>query len=472
MKRIIIVFAAFLLVANVAFAFDMKLDRDTLIAPIDTTNKADITFSNGDDTILLSMVGEKPWMLLTPTQFALKPGENVTVSLFASPKSDTSQGLYRVRIVAEGSNTKEKKTADLFISVERESGVYIERILVSGDLQPTGIAQIEFQLKNFGTSTVNDILLSGSVEQGNTRLFDFSFNVDRIDPLKARTIDKPFFLAEQAPAGMYTIKAKLSYQDITREFETKFTVAERSVIKKTVTDYSPFITGYSKVTTIKNYGNTAGDFTLKESLSNFDSIFYSGTEPSLVTDNEYMWQINNMRPGETATISYRVDYMPLILFLLTILVFSWYILVKLRTVRITKFIMQKRVIEEGAEFTIGLDVKNASGTNVENAVVRDFVPSVFIVKEGEGPKPVKRKAAHGTELEWKLNELFNKEQRILSYKIVPVFGVRGKIALPTASVRFKIADRAAENKSNVSAVGVHSNEKGGTLEDIFFKKKK
>mgnify|MGYP001595767569 FL=1 len=69
----IIIFAAFLLVANIAFAFDMKVDRETLIAPIDTTNKADITFSNGDDTILLSMVGEKPWMLLTPTQFALKP---------------------------------------------------------------------------------------------------------------------------------------------------------------------------------------------------------------------------------------------------------------------------------------------------------------------------------------------------------------------------------------------------------------
>lgn len=463
------IFVAFLLVMNLAFAFDVKLDKETLIAPLDTTGKADITFYGGDESIVLSLVGEKPWMLLTPTQFTLSRGENITVSLFASPRSDTPQGLYRVRILAESLITKEKKSTDLFISVEKESGVYIERVLVSGELEPASPVTAEFHLRNFGSSTVNDVLLSASTSND---IFGLSEKLSRIDPSRTRIIEKTFMIPAKTPPGEYAISTKLSYQDITRNVETKFVVPERAVIKKDLTDYSPFVTGYSRSTKITNYGNKQGDYTLREPISNFDAVFYSGTEPSFATDNEYGWKIVGMKPGDTVVIAYKVDYMPLILFLLAILVFSWYILVKLRTVRITKFIMQKRMIEEGAEFTIGLDVKNASGANVDEVLVRDFVPSVFEVKEAEGPKPVKRKTAHGTELEWKLHELFNKEERILSYKIIPVFGVSGEIALPTASAKFKFGNRPVENKSNVTAVGVASKEKVPTLEDIFEKKKK
>ncbi len=465
------IFLAVLFLVNVAFALDITLEKDTLIAPLDGTNKVDVTFSGTDDTIMLSLVGEKQWMLLTPTQFTLKQGENVTVSLYASPKGDTAQGLYRVRLVAESSTTKEKKSADIFISVVKESGVYIEKILVSGDLEPTGAVKLELHLKNFGTSTVPDITVSGNVD-GKQSLFVFSGLVDKIDPLKTAIVEKTFIIPEQAAAGEYTVKAQMSYQDVSRSFENRFTVAERPVIKKEIIDYSPFATGYSRAIKIKNYGNKAGDYTLKESISNFDAVFYSGTEPTSATSSEYAWKISNLKQGETAVVSYKVDYLPLILFLLAILIFSWYILVKLRTVRIIKFIMQKRMIEEGTEFTIGLDVKNAGGTNVSDAVVRDFVPSVFEVKESDGPRPVKRKSAHGTELEWKLSELFNKEERILSYKIIPVFGVHGQIALPRATARFKFGNKTIENKSNPTAVGVATKEKVPTLEDIFMKKKK
>ena len=467
----VLTLAAFLLLSSVAFAFNVQFDRETLVAPIDSTNRAEIFFSgaSADDTITLSLVGEKPWMLLTPTQFALRKGENVTVSLFASPKGDTPLGLYRVRIMAE-STVKERKTTDLYISVERESGVYIERIIVTGDLAPTGLAHIEFHLKNYGMVTMNDISLSANI-QGKDPVSGFSETVNNVNPLKTIIIEKTITLPERLVAGEYVVDAKISYKDISRDFQTKFAVSERAIINKEVVDYTPSFAGYSKTVKITNKGNKDGDYTLTEAISSFDAVFYSGTNPTSAGSGQYAWNAV-LKPGETATISYRVDYMPLVLFLLAILVFSWYIIVKLRTIRITKFIMQKRMIEEGSEFTIGLELKNAIGTNVQDVVVRDFVPSVFDVKEGEGPRPVKRKAAHGTELEWKINELFSKEDRILSYKIVPVFGVHGQIALPQATTRFKFGNRAIENKSNVTAVGVASKEKGENLEDIFSKKKK
>ncbi len=472
MKSGILVFIAFLLAANVAFAFDMSIEKETLIAPLDSTSSVDVAFSGGDETISLSLVGEKPWMLITPTQFDLKPGQDINVSLYASPKTDTPIGLYRVRVAAEGRTTKETKSEDLYISVERASGVYVDRVVVSGDMEPTGTVSMEFRLKNFGTSTISDIAMSVEVKNGDGSVFKFTEMIGKVDPLKDKTLEKAFALPENSPAGTYEVKSKLSYQDVSRETGAKFTVAERPVMKKSVTDYVPSVAGFRKSIEIKNAGNVAGDYTLAENVSSFDSVFYSGTSPSYSTSSEYVWKIISLKPGESTIISYRVDYMPLILFLFAILVFSWYILVKLRTIRITKFIMQKRTIEEGAEFTIGLDVKNASGTNVEDILVHDFVPSVFEVKESDGPKPVKRKAAHGTELEWKLGELFNKEERILSYKITPVFGVSGQIALPTAKVRFKFGNKATENSSNMSSVGVTPKEKDKGLEDIFLKKKK
>src|SRR3989338_8838053 len=125
----------------------------------------------------------------------------------------------------------------------------------------------------------------------------------------------------------------------------------------------------------------------------------------------------------------------------------------MKTVRIRKYIIQKKEIEEGEEFTVALEIKNSSGSK-KSLEVRDFVPSVFTVKETEGLKPAKKKSHIGTELSWNVKDLNNHEERVLTYKIVPIFGVSGTIRLPRASIMFDVRGKKIEKRSFPHSVGI------------------
>ncbi len=467
------VFVSLLLLAQMAFAFDFTQERDTLLVPIDTTNRLDFVFTSAsDDNIVISAVGERPWMVVTPSSFFIKAGKNETVSLFATPNSGINTGLYGVRMTAESLVTKEKKYKDVFISVEKESGVYIDKVLVVGDMIPTGKVSVSANLRNFGTSTVQSVGMDVAVASKSKKVAEFSDTIEKIDPEKTVAVEKEFYLPRLAEAGEYTVTIRISYADKARSFTDTFTVVEKPVIKKEISDYSPFATGYARTISIRNDGNVAGNADVTETVSSFASLFLSGNRPDYLANDKIAWSFNSIKPGETIIIYYKIDYLMAVVLLFAVLLISWFILVKLRTVRIGKRIMQKKMIEEGAEFTVGVDIKNAIGSSVSGVAVRDFVPSVFEVKDAEGLKPAKKKAAHGTELTWKLDDLFDKEERVLSYKIAPVFGVHGQIPLPQASVKFKFSSRETENKSNSTAVGIVEKEKVPTLDQLFKSRRK
>ena len=138
----------------------------------------------------------------------------------------------------------------------------------------------------------------------------------------------------------------------------------------------------------------------------------------------------------------------------------WIFFYKVRIIRIKKFILEKKFIEEGEEFTVGIEIANSTGRKIENVTVKDFVPSVFNIKEGEGLKPVRKKTAAGAELTWKLKDVHKNEVRILSYKILPVFGVHGTIRLPQASVSFMGRKKTVEIKSAFANIGVETENYG------------
>jgi len=103
------------------------------------------------------------------------------------------------------------------------------------------------------------------------------------------------------------------------------------------------------------------------------------------------------------------------------------------------------VVPSGAvnteEFTVGIEIANSTGRKIENVTVKDFIPSVFDIKEGEGLKPVKKKTAAGAELTWKLKDVHKNEVRILSYKILPAklyqiyYHFLQRLSLPAVSAR-------------------------------------
>jgi len=99
--------------------------------------------------------------------------------------------------------------------------------------------------------------------------------------------------------------------------------------------------------------------------------------------------------------------------------------------------MQKKLISEGSEFTVGVEVKNSTGREINNLVVKDFIPTVFTAKDAQGIRADKRKTDFGTTLTWRISSIRNGEERLFSYKIVPVLGVGGQMSIPSASVTYE-----------------------------------
>jgi hypothetical protein len=116
--------------------------------------------------------------------------------------------------------------------------------------------------------------------------------------------------------------------------------------------------------------------------------------------------------------------------------------------------MQRKTIKEGTEFTVGIELRNTMGSKVTDVTVTDFVPSIFTVKDAHGVTAHRLKSGIGTELRWEIKELVKNDERVLSYKLVPVFGIHGQIKLPSAKVVFRSGKRKKTNSSFAPHLGI------------------
>lgn len=147
--------------------------------------------------------------------------------------------------------------------------------------------------------------------------------------------------------------------------------------------------------------------------------------------------ISKLEPGETAMISYRVEYWPLY-----VQIFSAAIIVAIAAgfvfIRATSPTIRKTSVSKGANVhSIILEIKNPFMHHIKDVVVRDWVSPVanFMHEEVAALKPVVKKSEAGTELIWKLGDIRPKEVRILTYKVRTVFdGVA--LTMPRAYARF------------------------------------
>jgi len=446
-----------LMIVSASFAFELSVPTETVNVPAGGTREVtvNITSSKADD-LVLSFSDAKPWVSTDIQHIVINRSETKGIKVFISPSSAVQSGLYKVGILIESILTHEIKSKDIFINVERGEKVYIESILISGKLEPAGYGDIKAYLKNFKSSTVQDIAFRMTVFSPNEKVLDYTETIASIDPMEAKTVGKTVYFDNVTEAGTYTVNVMISYLDKKEELQQTFDVMEKSVITRTYEKFS-LLLGYGKTIKVRNDGNEIGNETVIEDISSFDAVFFSGN-PSFIIGNKYFWVINNIRPGGEMTISYYVDYMPLFVFILAVIIACWYFFYKYRTLRIRKFIMQRKLIKEGEEFTVGIELHNGLGRGMKELVIRDFVPPLFALKYGSGPEPKKKSTNIGTELVWKLTDLKRGEERILSYKIIPVLGVHGLISLPAACAEFTFNKMNVKNTSNITHLGIKETE--------------
>lgn len=452
-------FVVMALASHAAFAFDVVVPDKTFAVSTGGSKEIAAAVQNAsDEKILFDLVGETPWMTLSTSQLDMKKGEAGEIVLYVSPYPTTSPGLYKVSLAAESALTREKKVKDIYISVTRGEGVEIEKIEVSGDLEPLGSATVRFLIKNLGSVSVTAVDVVYTLDSPSATIMEGKATVN-LEPEGSATVEKTLDFAAGQEAGDYVIKAGLFQNSrVLDSLDQRFTIPGKAIVRQTLEERTSL---FRKEQTIKvtNYGNEDGSAVITGRVGNFESYFFAGTPPTRVEDDLYSWEVDGLKPGETRAVAYSLDFAPFYLFMIAALLLLWLFFVKMRAVRVRKFIMQKKFIEEGEEFTVGLEIINKTGKRIEELTARDLVPPIFEMKDAEGPRPARKKTGSGTELSWKVRDLGSNEERILAYKVVATFGVQGRVRLPRAAVVYPGRGKDTQVLSGFAGLGIEAEEK-------------
>jgi len=442
--------AAFTASAN---AFEMVLSTDSLIVHTGETKTIDLAVvSAADDVIIFATPIEQPWMSM-PTHIPVSASQQATAKLSFAPFDRTEPGAYKFLLALQSLKTGERRERNITITVS-VAEVAIERIVIGGALEPNGYGQLDIHVKNYEEKTADIIV---DVDAANFLKFTETL---MLAPGEFKTIKRGFNIPECQASGEYIVHADVKSKNV-----DVFSVDQAFVIPEKfmqVTSINQTQSGFRSdtVVTIKNVGNIDGIAEYSEHI--LGVLFFAGDRPAR-TDDGFRWFLN-MDACETRTIHYQVDYTPIPVTLF-VLFAIWYVFFRLRTIHVKKRILQKATIEKGLEFTVGIDVKSwITGKEVE---IRDFVPSLFEVRDTPGIKPVKRKTEAGTELVWRFKSFVPYEERILDYRIVPLFGISGEIDLPRVVVSFNYLGRRITKRSPATKLGLKFTEHVKRAGDFF-----
>lgn len=460
MKRLLAVLLSLFFMSQVTLAASITIPQKTVNVPIGSNVHFDVEISsNKEDVLNINILDNKPWISLSDTRISINEAESGIVTLSFSPPTDTPVGLYKIRFIAESLKTGDKESRDIYISVVKEGIIEIEKIFVTGDMEPAGRLGISVQSRSFMTITAQDIDLSVIVRSPEEAIFSFIDIIERIDPDKTTISEKYFYLPDFAEPGIYTVDAELKHDGKVSRMEQNFVVAEKPVIKTETEEF--LVLGTGKVIAVTNVGNKkSGSVLINENISDIEKIFFSG-DPDSISGNVITWEVLGLQPGESKSITYKIDYVPVAIAIVILMFLTWYFVFSIRTLNIRKRILQKKMINEGSEFTVGVELKNRTGSDIKDVIIRDFIPSAFKVIYTPGPKPTKRETSMGTELKWKIENLTKGEERILTYRIMPVFGVYGQVKLSGATMRFRKKGIMSEVSSNPASMGIAHKEKKG-----------
>ncbi|MEM7817432.1 MAG: hypothetical protein QXL81_01295 [Candidatus Aenigmatarchaeota archaeon] len=429
-----------LLCVQSASAFEMVVSTDTLAVHTGEVKSIEVAVvSAADDIVVFASPIEQPW-ITQPTHLIVNASQEATAKITFSPFDKTEPKIYTFHLVLQSIRTGERRERNLTIIVH-SAQVAIEKMEVSGALEPGGWGQLDVYVKNYEDSSAS-VKLDISVGGFLTYSDDFALGAGEF-----RVVKRGFTIPECQASGEYTAHADVQFQGKNVfSADEPFVIAEKFapvIVKNETTSAFKAETSVA----IKNIGNVGGTAEYTEQI--LGTLFFAGDKPTS-TDGGFKWRID-LGACQAATIHYQIDYTPIPAALFVLLAL-WYIFFRMRTIGIRKIILQKARIEKGFEFTVGINVK--SWVKAKDIEIRDFVPSLFEVRDTPGIKPIKRRSEAGTELIWRFKEFKPYEERILDYKIIPLFSISGNINLPRASVSFVHFGRRITKPSSPATLGM------------------
>ncbi len=340
----------------------------------------------------------------------------------------------------------------------KNSSVFAEKTMALDVSHPEGVLLKSYTFNKGNESFSVDFLVK-TLERKDlilvTEILDHSGSVVGTVPLEKKGFLGEDHLLSTIPnpvsAGQYIIRSKIESTSISRS--NQLVIEPNSDIQQERVVESNFLSEEVRIK-VTNVGNVEkSDYLVSEYVPLGTTISFV-TEISSFEERgdkvKYNFKINELKPGDTVEIVYRVEYWqdPLAavaIIIIAMAVVLWYAN-KLRSPR-----LRKRYIKRVDHYTVVLELKGSMFKHLSNITVRDWVSSLAKVQNKfETIKPVVKSSAYGTELVWKIGDLKKGDERLIQYDITP--NEFGTIKLDKAWMRYYIGEKQEKAFSNVVVV--------------------
>lgn len=373
--------------------------------------------------------------------------ENVTVTLKVKEEA-LRQKRYRTYITVEALNDASvSQTYELQVfAMEATDAVSVSFPDMPETVEPgTDLAftlhltnNLQKDLSNVDLSIVSDFFeTEKTIELFEGQKKDITFTVP---------------VSWDATAGPHTINARVYYDnDLSGVGSVDVSVGENTNIEQTVTEDNGFL--FSTITvTKKNTGNTVTSSSYEDDLSLIQGWFVaSSLAPTVQGGGSYRWTFN-LQPGEEGTVVITVNYRPILIALLVLIllgVIAYYIYTHRVTLK-KEVLKTKHSVEGVSDFKVLLHVKNTTNKPIKEVTVIDTLPKIIKPKTTFGTMPPSgvERGDKGTRMMWKIPELLAGEERLFSYDVEAQLKVIGEISLPKAAGKYKTGKNRTANFSS------------------------
>lgn len=471
-KKRFLVLVIILISVSIACAtsFDVSIEpiKDSILAGEQAEFALTVTNNQDDDHHFGITVKSDSWSAQSLIGGMRVPAKSSrTETLVLSPSKFLSPGIQKLHIIVRDSTIGESvhsypsvnlKSAISTITQYLEIDPVVPLVDLPEKIDPRSefIATINMKNRNTENLTKFTILLKSN-------LIDEEFPVE-LEPSEKRTATYSIRLDPNTPPQKDLLRVTFMVGEtklspvITRNLE----VVGYAMVKEERSESGFFL---KKTVQLKYYndGNEPETRHVEVETSLLQSIF-TKTEPKAFKirkqGKEFLaWDLS-FEPQETRVITYTVNYIPLALIIIVIIigVVLYYVLRSPVVVRKEAFTIG--TTDEGiSEIKVLLHLKNRTDRSFEKAVLVDRIPDIVVVskevKPGTlPPTKVYRHEKEGTVVKWELGAIEKREERIISYKIKSKLAIIGGVRLPPSLLKF-FDDRAnaLTTKSNSYRVG-------------------
>lgn len=379
------------------------------------------------------------YLFINPTIITLSGYEQKEITISTKLKSTAlRQKRYKTYVTATALNHDGVSTTfDLEVfAMPPQSAITISLPSPETKVGPGGIFALKMTLKNNLQDNLHNIDVHVTSDLFNDQ--------QTIELFKGQSKDLEFYLpiSKDAAPKSYSYNVRIYFdKELQGSNQGTITIDENLNVSQHTEISSGFLYTERKTTFINN-GNVEVSDSYFEEPSTVASWFTSySLDPNY--DDELgrpTWSFT-ISPSQSITITSKEDYRPLLFGIIALLllgIIAYYLFIKRVTVRKEVFKL-KYSVDGVSDFKVLLHVKNSTSKPIKDVTIIDVLPKLIQPKTNFGtlhPSGIER-GDKGIRMMWKIPELVNGEERVISYEVEAQFKIIGEITLPNATVKYK-----------------------------------